>query len=103
LGTQEVMIGNVGGRFYAIDEICTHEGGPLHEGTLEGTTVTCPWHEGQYSIETGEANPETDWVRDTKSFPTQVRDGWVWADASGAMTAVVLSLVSSRPPPPSVR
>ncbi|TLZ69709.1 MAG: Rieske 2Fe-2S domain-containing protein [Methanobacteriota archaeon] len=80
LGTQEVMIGNVGGRFYAIDEICTHEGGPLHEGTLEGTTVTCPWHEGQYSIETGEANPETDWVRDTKSFPTQVRDGWVWVD-----------------------
>jgi len=80
VGTREVMVGNVGGSFYAIDEICTHEGGPLHEGILEGSTVTCPWHEGQYNIQNGEANPDTDWVRDTKSFKTQVKDGWVWVD-----------------------
>ena len=60
--------------------MCTHEGGPLHEGTLAGTTVTCPWHEGQYDVQTGEANPETDWVRDAKSFRTEVKDGYVWVD-----------------------
>lgn len=80
LGRQEVAVANVDGLFYAIDEICTHEGGPLHEGTLEGHTVTCPWHEGQYDVRTGESNPETDWVRDTKSFRTEVRDGFVWVD-----------------------
>ncbi len=80
LGRQEVMIANLDGTFYAIDEVCTHEGGPLHEGTLESHTVTCPWHEGQYDVRTGEANPETDWVRDTKSFRTEVRDGFVWVD-----------------------
>lgn len=80
VGRQEVMIANVGGAFYAIDEICTHEGGPLHEGTLDAHTVTCPWHEGQYDVRTGEANPDTDWVRDTKSFRTEVKDGFVWVD-----------------------
>ena len=80
VGRQEVVIANVDGTLYAIDEVCTHEGGPLHEGTLAGTTVTCPWHEGQYDVRTGEANPETDWVRDTKSFRTEVKDGYVWVD-----------------------
>ena len=77
---QEVMIANVAGTFYAIDGICTHEGGPLHEGTLDGHTVTCPWHEGQYDVRTGEANPGTVWVRDTPSFRTEVKDGFVWID-----------------------
>ena len=80
LGRQEVMIANVDGTFFAIDEICTHEGGPLHEGILDGYTVTCPWHEGQYDVRTGESNPETDWVRDTPSFRTEVKDGYVWVD-----------------------
>ena len=41
---QAVAIANVGGKFYAINSVCAHEGGPLGEGELDGTTVTCPWH-----------------------------------------------------------
>jgi len=55
-------------------------GGPLGEGTLEGDELVCPRHEGRYNIRTGEANPDTDSVRNTKIFPTKVEDGYVWID-----------------------
>jgi nitrite reductase/ring-hydroxylating ferredoxin subunit len=44
---------NVGGRILAIDGICPHQGGPLAEGPVEGTLVTCPWHGWQFELETG--------------------------------------------------
>ena len=44
---------NVEGEISAIDGICPHQGGPLADGTVEGTTVTCPWHGWQFDIRTG--------------------------------------------------
>ncbi len=44
---------NVDGTFYAIADTCTHRGGPLSEGTLEGSTVTCPWHGANFDVCTG--------------------------------------------------
>ena len=44
---------NVNGTFYAIDNTCLHRGGPLGEGALDGSTVTCPWHAWQYDVTTG--------------------------------------------------
>lgn len=50
---------NVDGTYYALDNTCTHRGGPLGEGELEGSIVTCPWHGWQYDVATGicVANP----------------------------------------------
>jgi len=50
---------NVDGKFHAIDNTCLHRGGPLGEGDLEGTVVTCPWHGWQFDVTTGTcvANP----------------------------------------------
>ena len=45
---------NVAGRIYAIDDVCPHDGGPLSEGSLEGTTVTCPWHGAEFDVTCGE-------------------------------------------------
>ena len=45
---------NVGGKITAIDGICPHQGGPLADGVLEGTTVTCPWHGWQFDVRTGQ-------------------------------------------------
>jgi nitrite reductase/ring-hydroxylating ferredoxin subunit len=50
---EDVVVGNVGGKLYAIGDRCTHRGGPLNEGELEGTTVTCPWHGGQFDLANG--------------------------------------------------
>src|SRR5213592_3257274 len=48
-----ITVFNVEGRFYAIDNTCPHQGGPLGEGALEGEVVTCPWHAWKYNVRTG--------------------------------------------------
>jgi nitrite reductase/ring-hydroxylating ferredoxin subunit len=50
---QDVAIFNIGGNFYAISNICAHQGGPLSEGILEGNVVTCPWHGWKYDVLNG--------------------------------------------------
>ena len=44
---------NVDGAISAIDGICPHQGGPLAEGALEGSMVTCPWHGWQFVVRSG--------------------------------------------------
>jgi nitrite reductase/ring-hydroxylating ferredoxin subunit len=44
---------NTAGVISAIDGICPHQGGPLAEGMVEGTTVTCPWHGWQIDVRSG--------------------------------------------------
>jgi nitrite reductase/ring-hydroxylating ferredoxin subunit len=48
-----VAVFNVAGRPCATQAQCTHQGGPLDEGTLDGSTVTCPWHGSQFNVCTG--------------------------------------------------
>ena len=45
---------NIDGKFYAINDVCGHRGGPLAEGEIDGTTVICPWHGWRYNVTTGE-------------------------------------------------
>lgn len=49
-----IALFNVGGRIYALDNTCLHQGGPLGEGRLEGEVVTCPWHMWEFNVRTGE-------------------------------------------------
>jgi len=49
-----VAIFNVGGTFHALAGTCLHRGGPLGQGFVEGSTVSCPWHNWAYEITTGE-------------------------------------------------
>jgi glycine betaine catabolism B len=51
---ESVCIANVDGNYYAIGSICTHEGGPLADGTLDGYEVECPWHNSRFDLRTGE-------------------------------------------------
>lgn len=51
----EILICNVDGRLYAIEDVCTHDGGPLDQGTLEGACVVCPRHGATFDVRTGEA------------------------------------------------
>jgi len=50
---KQVLVANLAGELFAIDNTCTHRGGPLNEGTLEGKVVTCPWHGGQFDVTSG--------------------------------------------------
>ena len=50
---KRIALFNVNGTFYAIDDTCTHRGGPLSDGMVEGTEVTCPWHGAIFDVTTG--------------------------------------------------
>jgi nitrite reductase/ring-hydroxylating ferredoxin subunit len=51
---KEIALFNIEGNFFALENACTHEEGPLAEGDIEGHEVTCPWHGGRFDIRTGE-------------------------------------------------
>lgn len=53
-GGKTIALFNVGGSYHAIDDTCTHEGGPLSEGEVEGNTVVCPWHGAKFNVTNGE-------------------------------------------------
>ena len=53
-GGRPVGLFNVNGTIYAIHGTCTHRGGPLGEGELDGSVVTCPWHGAQFDVTTGQ-------------------------------------------------
>jgi nitrite reductase/ring-hydroxylating ferredoxin subunit len=52
---QRIALFNVEGTYYAIGDSCTHRGGPLSEGDVQGTKVTCPWHGADFDLKTDTA------------------------------------------------
>ncbi|HVP10634.1 MAG TPA: non-heme iron oxygenase ferredoxin subunit [Phycisphaerae bacterium] len=53
LGGLRIALFNVDGRYFAIDDVCTHAGGSLSEGGLHGATVECPLHGARFDLATG--------------------------------------------------
>ena len=54
-GGNKVALFNVDGTIYAISDMCSHQGGPLSDGTVDGATVICPWHGASFDLATGAA------------------------------------------------
>ena len=54
-GTRSIAIANVDGELHAIDNVCTHDGGPLGDGRLEGSRVLCPRHGAAFDSRSGRA------------------------------------------------
>ena len=55
---KKIALFNIDGAFYAIDDECTHAGGSLSEGSVDGYTVTCPWHGAEFDLKTGQVVSE---------------------------------------------
>lgn len=53
IGDREFLIVNIDGHYHAIGNKCTHAGGDLSKGSLEGNIVTCPRHGGRFDVTTG--------------------------------------------------
>ena len=53
-GGHRIALFNLGGEIYALDNACTHVGGPLSQGRVEEDEVECPWHGSRFDIRTGE-------------------------------------------------
>jgi len=72
-----VALFHVEGRFYAIDDVCTHDGGPLVDGELVGYKIACPRHGAKFDIRTGAALSMPA-VRPTRAHAVKVEDGGIW-------------------------
>jgi len=58
INDRKIALFNVNGTYYAIDDTCTHRGGPLSEGAVSGAQVVCPWHGASFDLATGQVlNP----------------------------------------------
>ncbi len=81
LGGEEVLVANVEGEFYAIRNRCTHQGGDLSSGKLEGKVVTCPRHGSRFDVTTGKAlsGPKILFLRlstgDEPTYEVKVEEG----------------------------
>lgn len=79
VGEKTVAVAHVEDRFYAIDNVCLHRGGPLGQGELKGSVVTCPWHGWQYEVSTGQVTFNPDMC--VKTYPVELRGEEIWVDA----------------------
>jgi len=77
-GEKSILIANVAGTYYAMDDKCTHMGTDLSGGTLEGNIVTCPKHGQKFDVTTGKSiqGPKVAFLKmkgkDTRSYPVKV-------------------------------
>jgi 3-phenylpropionate/trans-cinnamate dioxygenase ferredoxin subunit len=71
-----IAVFNLDGQFYAIEDVCTHDGGVLTGGEIEGEVIVCPRHGAKFSIKTGAvlAPPAYESI---ETFPVRVEDGMV--------------------------
>jgi glycine betaine catabolism B len=70
---EKICLTNVEGKYYAIGNVCTHLGGPLAEGKLEGYEVECPWHGSKFDIRNGKvARPPA--TRGEPTYEVKVED-----------------------------
>ncbi len=79
---KQVAICNVDGTFYAIDDVCTHDGGPLDQGELLGDQIECPRHGALFNVKTGKALTLPA-VAPVKSYPVQVEGDDIKVEVDG--------------------
>ena len=71
-----IVIFNIAGQFFSIGDICSHDDGPVGEGDVEGFTITCPRHGGEFDLQTGKA-VQLPAVVDIPAYPVKVVDGMI--------------------------
>jgi len=71
---KSIVLAMVNGNVYAMDSICSHEGGPLEEGTLEGYNLTCPWHYAVFDIRNATVSDATVWATELTSYPVRIEE-----------------------------
>jgi 3-phenylpropionate/trans-cinnamate dioxygenase ferredoxin subunit len=74
VGDRRIALCNVDGQFFAIDDLCTHDGGPLDQGELQGDVIECPRHGARFDVRTGKvlALPA---VKPLNTYPLRLKGG----------------------------
>src|ERR671910_896552 len=67
-----IVLTKVNGKVYAMDAVCSHEGGPLEDGNVKGYNLTCPWHYAVFDIRNAKVSDQTVWATDLSSYPVKI-------------------------------
>jgi nitrite reductase/ring-hydroxylating ferredoxin subunit len=76
-GGKDVALFNIEGTFYALSNRCSHRGGPLGQGFLDGCMVTCPWHDWTYDVRSGAHSAGIAGFA-VPRYEVRIADGDVW-------------------------
>ena len=74
-----LMLVKLHGKIYCNDDVCTHVGGPLSQGKLDGKEVICPWHASRFDVTTGKCKGGPA-VKDLNSYKVRDKDGFIEVD-----------------------
>ena len=83
LNGKEILLANIDGNIYAVDSVCTHFGGDLSLGTLDGNVITCPRHQAKFDVTTGrvlsppKVGPYNPKIFDLAAYPVKIEDNKV--------------------------
>ncbi len=80
---RSIAVCNVDGDYYAIDDVCTHDGGSLDQGELRGDQIECPRHGARFDVRTGRAITLPA-VKPVRSYPVQVEGEEIKVDVGEA-------------------
>lgn len=72
----EVAVFKIDGEFYAIEDVCTHDGAEIASGKLEGDEIICPRHGARFCVKTGEVKAPPAY-EDIACFPVRIENGKV--------------------------
>ncbi len=72
-----IVLFNIGGSFFAIQDVCSHDDGPLGEGDLEGYEIICPRHGARFDVRTGKVT-RLPAIVDIPAYPVRVEEGQIW-------------------------
>ena len=78
---KEVLVVNLDGNYFAMDDTCTHSGASLSEGQLDGSTVTCGWHGAKFDCKTGKLEKFPAKINDLKSYKAIVESDDIFLEA----------------------
>lgn len=84
VGSKRVVVCNVGGDYYAIEDVCTHDGAPLGAGELIDCQIECPRHGARFDVRTGKVTclPA---VIPVATYPVEVRGNELWVAVPDAV------------------
>jgi len=77
---KEIVVANIDGNYFAMDDTCTHQGASLSDGKLEGSTVTCDWHGAQFDCKSGKLAKFPAKINDLKSYNVVVESDDVFIE-----------------------
>jgi len=77
---REILVSNINGVFFAVDDTCTHSGASLSEGSLNGCIITCGWHKAEFDCKTGKLTKFPAKLRDLTSYNVTVESDNVFVE-----------------------